>query len=167
MNLSHSLILDVSDNYWKDVFISEETIETNGDQHGKPLARDLWDDVQKFLNDIKNTENASEALRLVKNKDINIEQEPNLLWIYKAIIDSAWKFIRSSPLHSFTERDVLYRLYGVLLDFYYNSDIEAIGSDLSSNSNSYYSNQGQNLDEIEGIERKESDPIVDAIYTSG
>ncbi|KAI9306913.1 hypothetical protein BJ944DRAFT_276143 [Cunninghamella echinulata] len=157
---SHSLILDVSDNYWKDVFTPEEMVGISSDQHGKSPVKDLLYNVQNLLDDIKYmVGNITEDLRLVKSTDIKIEQEMNLLWVYKAITNSACSFISSSSHYLFTERNVLYIFYGFLLDFYDGSDIEAIsdnGDDamgliinggLSSSSSTYNS--------------------TDTIYTSG
>ncbi|KAI9493974.1 hypothetical protein BDB00DRAFT_820178 [Zychaea mexicana] len=136
-----SLIIDLVDKHWEDVFSKEE------------------------LDEMRST-SAVDAYNFARKLDYNIVTEPLLAWLALSVMNTAKYFIDSTSetTSSLLESDKLYYLWGFVNTVFDHTEVKALGKEISSEANATARNTKRKLSAIEPITNKKMGSRTDIIY---
>ncbi|CAO3599293.1 unnamed protein product [Absidia cylindrospora] len=163
----HSLILDLSDNHWLDVFTEDEMTELT--ESGKPMLRSLPQELVNQLDNLARLDGALDAYKFAKALDYDPITEPLMMWLAHTIMTTAHFFFPkdSSSMCTSLETDQLYQLWGFVNNIFHGTNIHALSKERSSTSNAISLNSKRRLSATEEMTNANMGLKMDTIYARG
>lgn len=121
-----SLILDLDDNHWNNVFSEDELIELH--EYDKPVLRSLPQDLTTQLECIAQLDAPIDAYRFGDFLEHDPVTEPMMAWLSLTLSSKSYLFLKNDgdSIYSYSETDKLYRLWGFINTIFDGSNIRAI-----------------------------------------
>ncbi|KAI9488284.1 hypothetical protein BDB00DRAFT_848860 [Zychaea mexicana] len=159
-----SLIIDLADKHWEDVFSKEELDEMRS--FGDPILREIPQELALQLSELGKMTSAVDAYNFARKLDYNIVTEPLLAWLALSVMNTAKYFIDSTSetTSSLLESDKLYYLWGFVNTVFDRTEVKALGKEISSEANATARNTKRKLSAIEPIANKKMGSRTDIIY---
>ncbi|KAI9466423.1 hypothetical protein BDB00DRAFT_880662 [Zychaea mexicana] len=153
-HLYQSLIIDLADKHWGDVFSKEELDEMRS--FGDPILPEIPQELAPKISEPRKMTSAVDAYNLARKLDYNIVTEPLLAWLALSVMDTAKYFIDSTsePTSSLLKSDKLYYLWALSTRF----------STALNEANAAARNTKRKLSAIEPIANKKMGSRTDTIY---
>ncbi|CDH53141.1 hypothetical protein RO3G_08569 [Lichtheimia corymbifera JMRC:FSU:9682] len=163
----HSMILDLGDDHWKDVFSEEEMIELH--EYGKPVLRSLPQEFTVQLDHIARLNSPIDAYRFGNSLEHDPVAEPLKAWLSLTLSNTSYLFLKNDKddIAAYSETDKLYRLWGFINNVFDGSNIRAISKEKSSVANSLAKNNKRKLSAVEQLNNIKMGRKMDTIYKSG
>ncbi|GAN11664.1 hypothetical protein MAM1_0789d11243, partial [Mucor ambiguus] len=141
---THSLILDITDSCWEDVFDDKEQDEIRAFRSVKMPAMSV--EVETYLTQLENMP-ASELRKEVYRGDFAIESD--CYWIQKSYQDS-FRLLRSGffPLHSQTEGNIVKRVWSCVDTCFDFSTVKSVGGEKCSKASADAANKDRCLSAV-------------------
>ncbi|KAI9489498.1 hypothetical protein BDB00DRAFT_770562, partial [Zychaea mexicana] len=165
---SQSLILDLTDNNWNDVFTRDELEEVNK-EGGSLVCHEPEELNREFagLRRVKTSVGAYQYARAIEINDPVIEHLK--VWMSRELQNIAHLFFES---HSFNiagmpETDQQYIAFGFFNSIFVGSDIVARGTENSSEANANVINSSRQLSSVTAINKRKMGRRCDTIYKYG
>ncbi|EIE83864.1 hypothetical protein RO3G_08569 [Rhizopus delemar RA 99-880] len=163
----HSLILDLCDQHWQDVFKSEELEELFA--FGKPILRSQPKELDDLLDQLEKLTSASDAYKFVQRLDYDVEKEQLKAWLATTLMSTARLFIHSKNKNvlDLMETDKLYLLWGFINSVFWDSPVQAISKEKGSMANADARNRKRLLSAMKQTPNAKQGHKMDTIYLAG
>ncbi|KAG0178932.1 hypothetical protein DFQ28_003560, partial [Apophysomyces sp. BC1034] len=164
---SQSLILDLDDPNWEDVFSDNELKELHA--IGKPVVRPIPEEMERILDEVNKLNTPIEAYNFARELPHDPFKEPLKVWLAVELQNTARQFFMDNAMDAddLMETDQLYKAWGFVNTVVQGSRIKAIGKEKSSTANATARNRKRRLSASEIIANRKVGRKVDTVYCSG
>ncbi|KAI7858168.1 hypothetical protein BDC45DRAFT_565515 [Circinella umbellata] len=161
---SQSLILDVEDHHWIDVFTTEELKEIR--KEGGPILRPIPKDLEEKLKDLQDMTSALQAYRYGHQLDHDPINDHLMSWLSETLVVTSRYFLKGNcnDIESMKESDKLYYLWGFLNKIFFGSSVKALGKEMTSEANAAALNGKRKLSAVDATNKKKMGRRTDTIY---
>ncbi|KAI7857926.1 hypothetical protein BDC45DRAFT_554510 [Circinella umbellata] len=154
-----SLIIDVNDPIWKDVFTEEELQEIR--DYGGPMLNEIPKELQTKLDEINNLETAMDVYKYGHKLDHDPITQPLLSWLSITLMSTAKHFIKdkSREIGAKHESDNMYNLWDFFNTIFQESGVRILNKKTRNS-------ERMKLSTVDSLENKTIDysASIDTIY---
>ncbi|KAI9488879.1 hypothetical protein BDB00DRAFT_771698, partial [Zychaea mexicana] len=164
-HLSQSLILDLGNAHWTEVFSEEELEELEG--FGRPVLPPIDKAVEANLNNLRKVKTAQEAYEFARRMEYDVEVDGMLVWLSLTLQNTASLFFKENNynIQQYLESEKLYYLWSFVNTILNDSEyIDALGKEKSSVANAEASNNKRKISAVNVVNSLKIGRRMDTVY---
>ncbi|KAF7721815.1 hypothetical protein EC973_004108 [Apophysomyces ossiformis] len=164
---SQSLILDLGDSNWETVFTEDELDELR--TAGQPILCQVPKELNQLFKDLAKIKNAADIFQYARQMPLDPLNEPLKVWLSTELQNVARLFLStgSFTITDLPERDQLYKTFGFFNTIFQGSDIDAKGTETSSEASASAMNSKRRLSSIDAIANRKMGRRADSLFKCG